>query len=88
LLNQLYEEQDYFEKPEISQDKYQEINYNLLLAIKEKRRAEFKIYENKKIKVISGSISQYDHFNKRLQIINNSNKIVYIQTEKIIDIII
>lgn len=86
LLAKIYDEPEYVEKPILDENKCGEINLILLLAIRESRLVRIKYYQEHTFCKIEGIIKKYISTEKRLKIIDNLDKIMFLDIDQIVDV--
>jgi len=85
LLEKMYNEQEHIEKPILNQDKCEEINTVLYIALEKKLKVKIKFYQEHKIEVLEGIIVKYISGEKKLKIIDNVGKAKLLYLEQIVD---
>ncbi|NLT94276.1 MAG: YolD-like family protein [Clostridia bacterium] len=85
LLEKLLAEQQYVEKPSLAQDKCEEINRVLLEALAKGKKVGFKIYQDHAIQSIEGVITRHIPEQRKLKIIAETGRIIFLNLEKIVD---
>lgn len=84
LLEKFYAEQEWVEKPILDEQKCEEINRVLLLAMGENKPVEIVFYREHNLQVVEGIITKYIPAEKRLKISHNLQR-VYVELEQIVD---
>jgi len=85
LLEKMYEEQEWVEKPILNQDKFEEINIVLLLALRENKLVRIKFYQDHIFRAAEGIITKYISSEGKLKITDKLDKIVFLHLDQIID---
>ncbi|MFC3040405.1 YolD-like family protein [Virgibacillus xinjiangensis] len=86
LLNKMWEEKEYKEKPILDEQKMQDINAQLQLAIHSNLTVNIKYYANHDYETIAGKLLKIDSLNKQIQL-NDEDRTV-IPLDSIMDIFI
>jgi hypothetical protein len=85
LLEKLLEEQQYVEKPILTQDKCEEINRALLLALDTEQVIRIKFYQEHALQLIEGIAARYIPEQRKLKIIENTGKVIFLNLEQIVE---
>ncbi|MFC2948128.1 YolD-like family protein [Virgibacillus sediminis] len=86
LLNQMWEEKEYKEKPILDEQKMQDINAQLQLAIHNNLTVNIKYYARHDYETVQGKLLKIDLLNKQIQL--NDEDGTVIPLDCVLDIII
>ncbi|GAB3055264.1 YolD-like family protein [Virgibacillus ainsalahensis] len=76
LLNQMWKEKEYKEKPILDEQKIQDIETQLQMAIHNNLTVKVEYYANHDIHTIAGKLLKIDSMNKSIQLNDNSRTII------------
>jgi YolD-like protein len=77
---------DLIEKPVLDEDKIEEINQLLCLAMEYNKLLEFTYYDYGKLIKVIGNIHYIEELNKEIRIINRGGELIKIDLKDIIDV--
>ena len=85
LLEKVYAQEEYVDKPTLSQDKCEEINRVLLLALSEKRMMRIKFYHEHTFQLIEGILTKYVPQQKKVKIVESTGRTKILDLDQIVD---
>ncbi|MGI6227657.1 MAG: YolD-like family protein [Peptococcales bacterium] len=85
LLEKMYEEQAWVEKPILDENKSEEINIALLLSLKEKKKVRIKFYREHSFKVMEGIVIKFLPISRKIKIDDNQGTVRYLELQEIVD---
>jgi hypothetical protein len=77
---------DYGRKPELDEQKYEEFNEIICVAMEENRELKFKYYQKGKIAELTGHVHYVDEIKKELRVMDKINTMHLLKVMDIVDI--
>lgn len=85
-LSDLYKQQFHSSKPDLDEQKIEELNHNICLALNDERQYKITFHQNHTYHSVTGRIENGNFINKTLRIVIGSNTVYDVPLEDITNI--
>jgi hypothetical protein len=86
MLREHQEGLDYGRKPELDEQKYEEFNETICVAMEENRKLKFIYYQKGRIAELAGHVHYVDEIRKELRVMDKEDMIHILKVTDIMDI--
>jgi hypothetical protein len=86
LLREHQDGLDYGRKPELDEQKYEEFNETICVAMEENRKLKFMYFQNGREKELTGHVHYVDEIKKELRVVDEADMMHILKVTDIVDI--